>query len=123
MEKTREGRSELLRRVWVGFYSTGRRDGGAPLLRRVAADWTRRPPLNGAAVHVIYSGSLLTSAGAEEDDAACSPLFPRHFAQVADSAGPPRFPAISAPQAEPSGLGLAWVRRRYFRPKRHYLGS
>ena len=44
----------------------GRRDGGASLLRRVAIDWTRRPPLNGAAVHGHYSGRLLTSAGAEE---------------------------------------------------------
>ena len=28
------------------------------------------------------------------------------------------FRAISPPQAEPSGLGFAWVRRRYFPPKR-----
>ena len=26
------------------------------------------------------------------------------------------------PQAAPSGLGLAWVRRRYLAPKRRYLG-
>ena len=33
-----------------------------------------------------------------------------------------RFSLTPPPQAEPNGLGFAWVRRRYFPSKRRYLG-
>ena len=51
-------------------------------------------------------------------------LFRAIFPRVADSAGPRRLSRHFAPppQAEPSGLGFPWVRRRKITPKRRYLG-
>ena len=94
-------------------------------------DWTRplatpllRQPLTGA--HALAARHTITPTafdqrGSREDDHGrfCSSVFsPASLTALARVA----FPAFSPPQAEPSGLGFAWVRRRKITPKRRYLG-